>query len=60
MKDNARAELEAILDMAMEWGKDNGKDYLNISVVNGNGYTTLSTDDADFEETSIYKQGGQQ
>ena len=55
MKDNAKAELETIVEMAMEWCKENDKDYLSVMYWGECGIASLSTEDADYKMFNIVK-----
>lgn len=55
MKDNAREELETILDMAREWCVENGRDYLSVGVVGNFGSADIGTDDRGFYGIIISK-----
>lgn len=56
MKDNAKAELEAIVDMAMEWCKENGKNFLSVAVVGNAGMANLRSEDCDYRNISVFKE----
>ena len=57
MKDNAKAELEAIVEMAVEWCKVNNKDYLILSVSHDMGSADVSVTDSDYEKLSVFVEG---
>ena len=56
MKDNARAELEAILDRAVKWCKDNEKEHLSMSVTQGRWVAHIIPKDTDGEILRILKK----
>ena len=57
MKDNERAELEAIVGLAIEWCKDNRKSYLSLSVVDNLGSADVLTTDCDYKKLSVFVEG---
>lgn len=57
MKDNAKAELEAIVEMAMEWCKENGKDYVTVTVLNGHGMANIRPTDRDNKKVDVFMGG---
>ena len=57
MQDNAKNELETILEMAMEWCKVNGKNYLTLSVIDNMGMADVLTTDCDYEKLSVFVEG---
>ena len=57
MQDNAKDELAAIVEMAMEWCKVNNKDYLTLSVSHDMGMADVSVTDCDYEKLSVFMEG---
>lgn len=57
MQDNAKGELETIVEMVIEWCEVNNKDYLYVSVSNGMGMANVSISDCDYEKLSVFVEG---
>lgn len=57
MKENAKAELETIVGLAIEWCKDNRKSYLSLSVVDNLGSAEVLTTDCDYKKLSVFVEG---
>lgn len=57
MQDNAKNELETILEMAMEWCKVNNKNYLTLAVIDNLGMADVNVTDCDYEKLSVFVEG---
>lgn len=50
-----KEELETIVDLLAEWARDNGKDYVTVDFIDGNGMANIRITDPDHDKLSIFK-----